>query len=301
MRKIARVIIKSITTHLKTITALHFPSVAIIDTEKGTDHYGEHFDFFRIQTADPEKVHKALDELLADPNGFKTFVIDPFTSLYDAIVDKRLKQQRLKTGKSDYSLQPLDYKYIKGELKSIVSKLIALDMNVICTAPSKLLYNVGDKDDFMKILGTDADGPKQLPFMFDVVLELKIEGEKRLAFAKKDRTNKLPLNEWFEFSYKNFCNYIGIEELEREPVVLRQQQNLNSKDRPVTIIYGGKELKTAGISADSIKKIEILSKTNVDELKSKLREDYMVDSVLDLKEDEAQLLISELSEPNQNK
>ena len=35
----------------KTVTSLHFPSVACIDTEKGTDFYGEIFDFQRLTLA----------------------------------------------------------------------------------------------------------------------------------------------------------------------------------------------------------------------------------------------------------
>lgn len=281
----------------KTITALHFPGVAMIDTEKGSEYYGEFFEFDRIQTSDPDKVHKVLDDLLESPGSYKTFVIDPFTALYDTIMDKRLKTQRMRTGRMDYVLQPLDYKFIKGELKSIVNKLLTLDMNVICTAPSKILYS-GEKEDFMKVIGTDPDGPKQLPFMFDVVLELKTEGDKRLAFARKDRTNRLPKDEWFEFSYANFCKYLGAKELERDAVVFRQQELLENKDRNVVINYGGKEIKTAGISAESIKVLEALSKKVPDELKAKLREDYFVDSVLDLREDEAKLLIEELSGNN---
>lgn len=280
----------------KTITALYFPKVAIVDTEKGTDHYGAFFKFDVIQTADPTKVNQVIDELLEDPAGHKTFVVDPFTSLYDSIVDKRLKQQRLRLGNSSYTLQPLDYKYIKGELKSLVSKMLSLDMNIICTAPSKVLYS-GEKEEFMKVLGTDADGPKQLPYMFDVVLELKLEDGKRMAFAKKDRTNRLPVDTWFEFSYKSFCEYIGIKDLEREPVILRQQESISASsavERNVTIMYKGKELKTAGISAESLEQLEIHAKTKKNEIKEKLREDYLVESVLDLKEDEAKLLLADI-------
>ena len=148
----------------------------------------------------------------------------------------------------------------------------------------------------MKVIGTDAEGPKQLPFMFDVVLELKLDGKKRLAFARKDRTNKLPLDEWFEFSYPSFTKYIGVEGLERDAVVFRQQHDLDSRsERNVPVKYNGKELLTAGIQANSLKKLEILAKKNQNNVKTKLREDYMVDSVLDLREDEALLLITDLT------
>jgi len=269
--------------------------VAFIDTEKGTEYYGEHFDFHRIQTQDPDKIHAALDELLVNPGSFKTVVIDPFNNVYDAIIDKRMRMQKLKTNNPGYEIVPLDYKFIKGELKSIITKLLALDMNIIVTAPSKVLYS-SEKEDFMKVIGTTAEGPKQLPYMFDVVLELKVDGNKRLAYARKDRTNKLPENEWFEFSYPAFVNYIGVEGLEREAVVFRQQSELNVRnERNTKIQYGEKEVLTAGVGAESLKKLEILSKKDSDTLKGKLKEDYMVESVLDLREDEAQLLIKDLT------
>ena len=91
----------------KTTTSLHFPNVALIDTEKGTEYYGEHFDFFRTQTSDPDKINAALLELLKEPGDFKTIVIDPFIALYDSIIAKRERQQKIKLGNPEYQIQPL--------------------------------------------------------------------------------------------------------------------------------------------------------------------------------------------------
>jgi len=269
--------------------------VALIDTEKGTEYYGEQFDFHRIQTSDPDKINAALIDLLKEPGDFKTVVIDPFIALYDSIIAKRERQQKIKLGNPEYQIQPLDYKWIKGEVKALIKRLLALDMNVIVTTPSKVLYSP-EKEEFMKVIGTEPEGPKQLPYMFDVVLELKVDGDKRLAYVRKDRTNKLPLNQWFDFSYPTFVKFIGVEGLERDAVEFRQQQELESRnERNVSVTYSGKEILTAGIQADSMKKLEILSKKSPDTLRDKLRDDYIIDSVLDLREDEAQLLIKELT------
>ena len=64
----------------KTVTSLHFPNPAIIDTEKGSEHYGQHFKFFRLETSNPAKIHAALDELLKNPGEFKTLIIDSFST-----------------------------------------------------------------------------------------------------------------------------------------------------------------------------------------------------------------------------
>lgn len=276
----------------KTVTSLHFPSPAVIDTERGTDHYGKYFDFNRIQTIDPDIVHQAIDELLQDSNSVRTFVVDSFTSLYDSILDKQVTRMKMKTGNPNYSIQPLDYKFIKAEVKAIVQKMLALDMNVIVTARSKVLYS---QEEFMKAIGTTPDGPKELPYMFDIVLELTTQDNSHHATVVKDRTNKLPPS--FDFTYKAFTDFIGIEGLERDPVVFEQQRRLEERvGRTVEVQFNGEKIKTAGVSGVTLTKLERAFK-GVDDSKitEKLKSDYMASSVLDLKEDEGQLLLQDLT------
>jgi hypothetical protein len=287
----------------KSVVSLHFPKPAVIDTERGTEHYGEYFDFHRIQTVSPKKVNKAVDELLKDPAGFKTFVIDSFSNLYDSIIEKQVAKMRIKSGNPNYEIRPLDYKFIKSDVKILITKMLSLDMNIIVTAKSKPLYST-DKDEFMQVIGTTPEGPKDLPYHFDIVLELYTDEEgNHMAKMVKDRTNKLPHE--FEFNYKSFTQFIGIEGLEREAVVFNQQQNLEQNEsmgRSVDIEYKGKELKTAGVKADTLEKIEdAASGLDQKDLKKKLKADYMVTSVLDLKQDEAELLLSDLTTKTNNK
>jgi len=276
----------------KTITSLHFPSTAVIDTERGTDHYGRYFDFNRIQTVDPDIVHQAIDELLQDSNGVKTFVVDSFTSLYDSILDKQVTRMKMKTGNPHYSIQPLDYKFIKAEVKSLVQKMLALDMNVIVTARSKVLYS---QEEFMKPIGTTPDGPKELPYMFDIVLELTTTDNIHNATVVKDRTNKLPPT--FEFTYKALTDFIGIEGLERDPVVFEQQRRLDERvGRTVEVQFNGEKIKTAGVSGVTLTKLKKAFKTiDAAIIAEKLKADYMAASVLDLKEDEGQLLLQDIT------
>lgn len=282
----------------KTVTSLSFPNPAVIDTENGTLYYSEHFKFHRTQTTEPAIVKAVIDELLEDPKDFKTFVIDSFTVIYDSILNNHEKRMKLKTGNINYVLQPLDYKFIKAEVKGIILKLLALDMNVIVTAHSTNLYS---DSEFMKIIGSKAEGPKQMPYMFDVVLRLTKTGPTEFwAEVDKDRTNKLPAK--FEFSYQSFVKYLGADYLERAPVVFKQKQNLDIKsERSHTIKINKKEIKTAGIDADNYSKLLKLAE-QVDEntIINKLQEDFNISSILDLKNDEAALLIQDLetqSEP----
>lgn len=278
----------------KTLTSLQFPSPAVVDAEKGTEHYGAHFDFHRVKTSDPDRVHDAIDEMLADPGPFKSFVIDPMSVIYDQILRKKEDQMKVKTGNLHYELQPLDYKSIKTEVKLLMNKLLALDMNIIVTARSKPLYRPGK---FMEQIGEQPEGHKDMPYMFDVVLELyQDEAGTRWARVEKDRTNKLPHE--FEFSYDAFVKYIGADTLERAADLERQKSNVNDANgRTTKIEFEGEEIFTAGIRAETLLEVKKLTaEFNEEDLKETLKEEYEVESVLDLTEKAAKSLVSALQE-----
>ncbi len=285
----------------KTVTALHFPNPVVIDTEKGTEYYGEYFDFYKLESGDPVMVSRALDELINDPGEYKTAVLDSATVLYDNIIDKQLARKRAKTGNPNYEIQPLDYKFIKADMKAIIQKILALDMNVIVTAHSKAKYSQ-EEGEFMKVLGTMAEVSKELPYIFDVELELTFEDGKFVARVQKDRTNRLPArNEKFEFNYQSFVGFLGNEALERDPVVFDQKRKLEQRvGRSHRVEFHGEDILTAGIEGGTLEKLQIVAE-NIDQdvIKEKLRNDWMADSMLDLREDEAQQLLSDLEQINQ--
>jgi hypothetical protein len=136
--------------------------------------------------------------------------------------------------------------------------------------------------------------------MFDVVLELtktmRDGKEVFIARTEKDRTNTLPAT--FDFTYQSFVEYVGIKGLEREPVVFDQKARLNeSVGRNTDVVYGKKKIKTAGITAEQLTTLEALvDKVGKDEITNSLKDDFFVDSLLDLKQSEADLLINDLKE-----
>lgn len=287
----------------KTVTALQFPNPAVVDAERGTEQYGKYWKFQVLPSSDPDDVDEAIDELINDPGQIKTFVIDPFTSVYDKLLIKHETRLKLKNGK-DYTLQPLDYVAIKSDVKRLIQKLLSLDMNIIVTAHSAILYENTDSN-FMKVIGTKADGPKGLPHMFDVVIELKKDEKnpkKFIAHVEKDRTNTLP--EKFEFTYQAFVKYVGIEGLEREAVQFDQKTRLGMDNtRKTKIKLDKKDVMTAGISAKQIEQIQQLSEAltkkgkNGDEYIAEiLKREYFCNSILDLKADEAELFIQQVNE-----
>jgi hypothetical protein len=265
----------------KTITSLHMPSPAVIDLEGGTHFYVDKFDFTRIMTADVDAVNNAVDELIENPGEIKTLVLDSFSVYWDLLQDKHLKRLRLKKGKADYTFQPIDYKLLNADAKAFINKLLALDMNIVATARPVNEYAEGGE--FMKVVGKKPYGPKEAPHLFDVVLELRFgPDDTRIAKVIKDRTNTLPKE--FEYSYQELIKYVDMKELERAPVQLRAVQKLNQgNNRTTEITLDGKRVMTAGIALETLTKLrELIPNFGEQELKDKLYEDYLVQSLLDL-------------------
>lgn len=279
----------------KTVTSLHFPNVALIDTEKGTEHYGQFFpDVMRLETNDIAQIHSALDELLTDPQGIKTVVLDSMSDVYDAIMKGREDFMKKKTGNARYELVPKDYQFIKRDVKLLLNKLLALDMNIVATARSKDVYDPGE---FMKKIGTTAEGHKDIPYRFDVVLELSVDSTgKRIAKVDKDRTNRLPHE--FEFDFKQFSQYLDMEEIERDSVVFKQKAAFDElNNRTFEVQFNGTTMKTAGVTADSLHQLsKLLEGKDEAQMKLLLRDLFGVESILDLTENEATALIKELTQ-----
>lgn len=147
----------------KTVCSLNFPDPAVIDFDSGTDWYLKAFKMKRLRTTDIDQAIQAIDELIKDPTGVKTVVVDSMTKFWELLQEKHLKRLRVKKGSPTYTFQPIDYKAIKGDVKSFINKLLALDLNIVATAQSKNVYSQ-DTGEFMKITGSEPDGPKEAPY-----------------------------------------------------------------------------------------------------------------------------------------
>ena len=275
----------------KTVTALQFPNPAVIDAERGTVHYAEAFDFDVEHTKNPEIVEARIDDLLEDPKDYKTFVIDPFSWVYEEMGLVRLRKMRQKTGKSDYILQPMDYKILKANVGMLLSKLLALDLNIVVTARSKEMYSSEDGE-FMKVIGTVDDGPKYLVHAFDTVIELVKASDGTIqGNVEKDRTNTLPpVIE--EFSFKKIAKLYGEEDIMRSANADKSLKVYNDTvNRYLDVTFQGKTIKTAGVTGEILEK---LAEYPEKELLQRVKNDYLKTSALDLAEDEAQSLLMDL-------
>jgi len=239
----------------KTVTALQFPNPAVIDTERGTLHYGKVFDFDTLYTSSFKEINEAVNELLEDSGKYKTLVIDPFSNVWDRMIEDLQTYLRKKKGNPKYEITGLDYRPLKSQVKSFINKLNSLDLNIVLTARSKDVYT-NDSSEFMKKIGTEPEGPKYLPNMFDVVMEITKDKDSdiRTAHVDKDRTNTLPRT--FEFTYEKLTKYFGIEDLERDSVSFSSEFH-NLSGRHTKIMHKGSEKMSAGVQA---KQLEIIEK-----------------------------------------
>lgn len=210
----------------KTRFSLNFPSPSVVDTEKGTVHYGKEFDFEVIHTSNPDDIMETVNWLLTNKHDYKTFIFDSFTVYYSALQDKYadifLTREKKSAGfKFEYyKFQPNDYPIVKRGYHKLMRMIDRLDMNVICITHEKDEYADGG---FMQKTGDKTfDGEKSLEHYFDTVVHLqKTKDGKYLATQKKDRTGKLP-DKTFEINYEIFAKAFGEESLNKEstPIAL---------------------------------------------------------------------------------
>jgi len=281
----------------KTVTALQFPAPAVIDGERGTEHYGSSFDFDVDETSNINDLMRDIDELVADPGSTKTLVVDPITVFMDNLVLEWTKKVRLRKGNPEYELQPADHGPLKQKRKEIIDKLLSLDMNIVCTARVKPKYKTEGRN-FMVQDGWEPEVPREVPYMFDTIIRIEIseDGETRIAHCEKDRTKKLP--KVFDFTYDKMVEYMGIDSLNRAVDKDQAKKKLDeASGRTVDIEYGGKTIRTAGITPSTLDGIQSAAKKNKmgqPELASLLKDGYGVDSLFDLKDDEGMFLIQTL-------
>lgn len=218
----------------KTTLALKFPKPVVIDMERGSDLYGDDFDFEVLHASTADEVMAAVEWLLKSRHEHRTLVIDPVTVYWDAL-QRKWSDIFLKRNKGSkgykfefYDLQPRDWMTVKAEFKEFIRKLVALDMNVIVTARQKAQYDQGA---LMKVIGETFDGERSLPYLFDTIVRTSRDDKGRFMGQNlKDRSNRLP-KEPFECSYALFEGLFGKKALARkakpvEPATEEQKRRI---------------------------------------------------------------------------
>lgn len=191
----------------KTTAAISFPSVYLIDTEKGSvndqyvklinDNNGAVF-----HTTDFDDLVCEVKSLLTERHHYKTLVIDPLTIVYNNLLDKCESQVGSEFGRH--------YGAANKEMKRLLNLLIRLPMNVIVICHAKKEYGTN-----LSVLGETFDGYKKLDYLFDLVFFLQKRGKQRVAIVRKTRIEAFEDGEAIPFSYDEIANRYGRQILEK--------------------------------------------------------------------------------------
>ena len=196
----------------KTTASCVLPAPYIIDSEQGTNNYSELITKAGgavFQTTVMDDVIEEVRQLRKEKHDYKTLVIDPITPLYFDLIEKCEEKVGSEFGRH--------YGEANKYMRRLVNLLMDLDMNVIMTAHSKVVYG-----DDMKKMGTTFDGWKRLDYIFDLVLELrKVTPTNRKAKVVKTRLKGFPDGDIFDWTFDALSQRVEIDELERKTIAVK--------------------------------------------------------------------------------
>lgn len=253
----------------KTTAAIAFPSVYLIDTERGCEN-DEYVEMLQknngaiFQVTDFDELMVEVKALLTEKHDFKTLVIDPMTTLYNDLVDK----EAIKHG-TDFGRH---YSAANKRMKYLMNLLMKLDLNVIITAHSKNEYGQN-----LAIVGTTYDCFKKMDHMFDLAIEAQRRGKDRVGLIKKSRIAAFPDGETIAFSYDEIAKRYGHTLLEKESTSfeLATVDQVTEFNHLVAVLHIEETTIIAILKKEGVESIEYLSKDYmqkcIDRLKSKIR------------------------------
>ena len=231
----------------KTTNALNYePPVLVIDDEKGTEHYGDYYDFLVYPTRSYQDIKALVKELIESDcvvNGVRieTLVIDSLTVFYNLCQAWWFNYFQAKNSNPLYQLQPKDWSAIKSDFKELIDELLLLDVNVIVVAHQKTNYKSGS---FMEIDQTEPYKPSlpdDTPHYFDVVLRfVKTKGKYSVE--------------------NNKCRILNKEGREALPAKIENIDNKTFAKELMSYVKGGKiankgeeiEAKNVAVNAGSV-------------------------------------------------
>ncbi len=194
----------------KTTLALQFPTPYVIDTD-GSTNKPKYVDLVvngkgdAYITQDFDELMEQVKDLNNLKHHYKTLVIDSLTVFYDDLLEKCAVKLGTKFG--------IHYTEANRRIKHLIRLLLKLDMNVIITSQAKEKY--GEK---LEVLGTTFDCYKKMDYVFDLILEVQLRGEERVALVKGTRLSEFKEKDCFPCNYNEFSKRYSKEILERNTV-----------------------------------------------------------------------------------
>ena len=253
----------------KSTCAAQFPKTAYIDTEdtaskKKYAHMIDQNEGAVLATGDFDEILQQVKALMSTKHNFKTLVIDSLTVPYENLQ----AQCEISTG-SDFGRHVTA---ANKKMKLLVNLLLRMDLNVIVTCQAKKEYGSN-----MSVIGQTYSCYNRLGYMFDLVFETQIRGDKFYAVTKKSRIDEFPMNESFIFSYDEVIKRYGADCIEKEVVAqeLATKEQVKEVNKLIDLFKIPEETTTKWLEKHNAESFEELSKETIqkiiEHLKSKLK------------------------------
>jgi hypothetical protein len=145
-------------------------------------------------------------------------------------------------------------------------------MNVIVTCQAKKEYGSN-----MSVIGQTYSCYNRLGYMFDLVFETQIRGDKFYAVTKKSRIDEFPMNESFVFSYDDVIKRYGAECIDKEtiPQELAEEKQVEEVQRLIDLFKIPEETWGKWLEKHNAESFEELAKDviqkMIDHLRSKIQ------------------------------
>jgi hypothetical protein len=176
----------------KTHFGLTFPKPAVIDTECGTELFGDRFNFDVLRTKDFNEVLKAVEHVAN--GGYETLIVDPITVLWQVLMEagQLAAEQRAKRNRrnpDEANLTPRDWGIIKRKINALYTRLVNMPCHVVVVGRIKDVNETRNNQVFK--VGERVDAEKSTEYLFDIIIKIKNENGKRYGMVEKDRSGRL--------------------------------------------------------------------------------------------------------------
>ena len=147
-----------------------------------------------------------------------------------------------------------------------------MDLNVIVTCQAKKEYGSN-----MSVIGQTYSCYNRLGYMFDLVFETQIRGDKFYAVTKKSRIDEFPMNEAFIFSYDEVVKRYGAECIDKNvvPQELATKKQVEEVNKLIDLFKIPEETYMKWLEKYNAESFEELSQDTIqkiiDHLKSKIQ------------------------------
>ena len=254
----------------KSTCACQFPNTAYIDTEDTSSKkkYAKMIDEKGgsvLASGDFEEILSQVKELMSSKHDFKTLVIDSLTIPYDNL---QAECERVVGNEFGRHVTAANKK-----MKLLVNLLLRIDMNVIVTCQAKKEYGNN-----MSVIGQTYACYNRLGYMFDLVFETQVRGDKFVAVTKKSRIDEFPMNETFSFNYDEVIKRYGAESIEKDVITqeLASKKQVDEVLRLIDLFKIPEETYTKWLEKHNAETFEELSGDVIDKiidhLKAKIKE-----------------------------